>query len=178
MNKKNLKWILLGGGVLSNIIAVLCLLAPFISVVTYGISGFELAKLGFNAIETNSDNFIHIIFALWPVFVTILSLIGSIGSTVIAYLRESGKLKSKPQKEMSTAWFVINCILCIIPLIINLFIVQLTGFGQLQFASIGAGAVINGLFLALGSVATFLSETKLANPSTNESQQQTPQNEQ
>ena len=161
MNNKNLRWGLSIGGLVCCFIAVLCLTMPFVSFISYNLSGFDLLKLLSNSDATEDINILRYCACLLPVIFAFSGLLISISVLVHVYLQNAGKIAPK-NKSFGYGTIILNITGALIPLVLFLFIPKMLTNGY-DILSVGSGAILCGLFLGIGATMSSFAQLDFKN---------------
>lgn len=171
MNNKKLKWGLAIGGVLSNVIAVLCLFLPFISFMNVSYSGFGLLKEAlYVKTDVIGENIVMFLFYGFPVILSFTYLFMSIIYLAFMLQYESGRLKKRKNKPFGYGRIIIGVISSFFPLVLFLLIPTISTSEYIVY-NIGPGAILCGLFLSFGILATDFANLDFKNFNNNRNQQ-------
>lgn len=162
MNSKTLRWSFNIAGVFFGIVGFLFLFAPFIEVrfgeLKTSINGFELFKQVMDGKILTEDRNVGFL-AITPIVFATIMLFQSIGQLIRRILEVNGTISFKVKNytiKYKLLFLVINVIGSIVPLILNIFILQLSGYDTVSsLFHVGYGAIVSGVLMFLSQIFVY-----------------------
>ena len=170
MKNNKLFWALSILGILLCVIAPILFATPFIErkfgSLSNPISGFELMQGGEYVAEGGSGFAIEVSF-----FVCLGVALVSLMLPVLNHLQKTGKIKPKLKPINGSVRITLAIIFALIPFIINLMTLKLTGYADNPLAHLGGGAIASGLLVVFGATLVTVSSVMMEKQNTNEDEQ-------